>query len=43
MSCKQEFKMKNYECKQGETAVNINIKSVHFRFLIRLLKSQIFV
>ena len=43
MSCKQEFKMKNEECKQDETAINKNIKPVHFRFLIRLLKSQIFV
>ena len=43
MSCKQEFDMKNDECKQNETAINENIKPVHFRFLIRLLKSQIFV
>ena len=43
MSCKQELKMKNEERKQDGTAINKNIKPVHFRFLIRLLKSQIFV
>ena len=43
MSIKQEFRMKNYEYKQDKIAINKKIKPVHFRFLIRLLKSQIFV